>query len=275
MAHTATDEISHEAVAALLGGTHDEILQLVIPDTPGGLRGFLKRSAAQSHPRAYYHLLVTILREATISERRALSHHHDLDLDFLQRWSMAPLELRKPSVLSAFKDKVEFAELLVAVDVLEGAGLCRAAIIARLSEATSPQNLSVAVRSLLAGLEFKSGPLSGNADIVPVASVAALNKAARALRNCSASHIFDVLDGRSSFYVIRPDDPSGMVHLEREEGRWIINDIVGKSNRPVSREVAGSVFEYFESRGILRGVSCRPSQWDSVRRFCRMHHGMM
>lgn len=242
---------------------------------PKGLRGALKRSSKHSHPRAYYQLLAKALNEVSDNERRIFSHQHNLDRDFLELWSLAPADFRSPDFLSIFRDRAEFEELLVSVDVLEKAGLDRAAIISRVSKSNSSKTLSVAVRALLALLEFQQAPVSGDAELGAVKNVAELNKFALLLRNCSASHIFDILAGRSYFYVIRPESPVGMVHLEREDGKWILADMVGKSNRPVSRKIADPVFEYFESRGILRSVSCRPSEWDSVRQFCRMHHGMM
>ncbi|MFZ1743674.1 MAG: hypothetical protein WAT93_12520 [Pontixanthobacter sp.] len=275
LAHVCIEAISDQSITALSYATHDEILRLALGNVPSGLRGALSRSLPKSHPKTYYRLLVAILRAVSESERQALSHQQNLDLDFLERWSLVPSELREPSFLSIFKDTTELEELLFAVEVLEKAGLCRATIISRISNVSSVKNLSVAVRALLAMLEFPKPPLSGNATICAVSNVAELNTFARKLRNCSASLIFDVLDGRAYFYVIHPESPEAMVHLEFEDGKWIINDIVGKVNRPVSREVGQTVFDYFESQGVHRSVSCRPSSWDAVRHFCRFGHGMI
>ncbi|WP_147270808.1 hypothetical protein [Alteripontixanthobacter maritimus] len=213
--------------------------------------------------------MAAILRKASAGERRALSHLRNFDFDFLERWQIAPAELRKPSFLSVFKDKAEIEELLAALKVLNMAGLDQVELLSRISNITSRKKLSVAFRALMSGLKFTDHPLPGNTTIVAVTSVAELCAAARALRNCSASYMFDVLDGRSAFYVMCPDDPVGMVHLEREDGRWVIGDIVGISNRPVTRKLADGVFEYFEHNGVCRTVRCRPSQWDAVRRFCQ------
>lgn len=263
------DDLDVDRVDQLIGGSHDAILNLAVEDVPQGLRGALRRAARKYHPQEFYVELIDVLRTEDVKERRAFSHLAEIDLDLLKRWRLAPPELRCGHFISLFEDVDALAACLKAVETLVEAGISKADAINRLSQVKTKKALSTAFDKLLQKLKFRGFPLAGNPFITPVRTVGELRCIAKFFRNCSASFVFDGLEGRSLFYVLQGEQPVGLVHLEKERGEWIVSDIVGRSNRPLPPSIMMGALEYFEGGGIQHAANFRSSKWDAVRRFCR------
>ena len=269
MACRGCDDLDVDRVDLLIEGSHDAILRLAVEDVPQGLRGALGRAARKYHPREFYVGLIDVLRTEDVKERRTFSHLSGIDLDLLKRWKLAPPELRLAQFLCLFEDVDALTACLTAIETLVKAGISKADAIDRLSQVRSKNSLSTTFNKLLQNLKFRGFPLAGNPFITPVRTVGELRCIARFFRNCSASFVYDGLEGRSLFYVLQGEQPVGLVHLEKERGEWIVSDIVGRSNRPLPPSIMMGALEYFEGGGIQRSVNCRSSKWDAVRRFCR------
>ncbi|WP_170003239.1 hypothetical protein [Pseudopontixanthobacter vadosimaris] len=269
LAFRETADLNADETYELLHATHDRILSLALSEVPQGFRSALSRATKRSHPRAFYHQLHAILSSAEPTERRAFSYLTDLDLDLLSRWTVTPPAMRRWDFVGIFDDVEEIEEFFSAIEVLSSSGICKTVVTERFSSIQSRKALAQAFNDLLSQINFRGFPIAGNVFISPVRSVAELKRLARIFRNCSASYTYEVLDGSSLFYIINELEPRGMVRLEKEQGSWVIADMVGRSNQPLPETIVADVARYFEAAGVSRSSLCRPSRWAGVRKFCR------
>ena len=249
---------------------HTEILRFAIECPPQGLRGALRRSSGQLHPRSFYLELLKALKCLSDQQRRTFATFAELTPDVVHIWNAAPSKLRDGRFLSIFSTRSEFDDVLTAVRRLEKAGLNGDFILERLSSARTRSHVGKSFRTLMDQIKFRGFPTGGNPLIAPIRTVSDLKAVALRLRNCSAGYLFDCLDVHSLFYVIQPDNPIGMVHLEKSRGAWEISDIAGPSNRVLPRSVIDGVLQYFQRIGISSATTGPASDWDSLSRVCRM-----
>ena len=248
---------------------HDQILGWGMTDVPPGIRKALARATKASHPRKFYTLLVEILSNSDAADRARFNRLQALDLDLLRRWKRAPVELRTKAMLDLLPDVDAVDELLAAIDLLAEHGVARQPLLAKLASVGSRKGLAAVFSQAIKELQFPNAPVSGNSDITPVTSIVRLREIGKTLNNCAANYVYEVMNGTSYFYVVDPDNPTAIAHLERESGEWVLTDIVARSNRPVSRARASAIFAYFEEVGIGVSPTCRPSRWSAVQRFAR------
>ena len=253
----------------LVEARHGEILRAAFGSVPEGMRGALRRAGSRAHPRRFYGYLHEILASESRAAIRALIPYLAcVNPSILQRSRALPSDLLSPTLVSALKNSVTAREVSRLVDLLEGAGVDRAAMCRVLSSAKKMDEVIAFASTWSFRAELPAHPVPKTDFYDPIEHASDLKCIASKYRNCMRSMLANVLDGRSAFALIRIDEAEAVAHLVNHQGSWQLLEVCGPNNKPPTAALLAQATNYLKGHGIERRHRFRSdaSKWQPLRR---------
>jgi len=87
--------------------------------------------------------------------------------------------------------------------------------------------------------------------ISPIRTVRELESVARRFRNCLRSFSLETLGGETGFYLYTSKEKAVISYLPRINGTFVIDEIQGPDNTPISDETRADIRQIFTSHGFI------------------------
>lgn len=229
------------------------IVTTYLPATPDGLTEALRKLDGDGWEREDYAKLLDVLK--TPEGTKVLRHAVCIDVAFVRTVAALPAALRRPRILAHVAHQ-RTAELVArsakrAHPTMEPRALTKMAD--RLERAGSGPHL---FRMLIdeIGLEQLAPPPMPGADwLKPLASSHDLHRAALRFENCLKYRVPLLLLGRGAYYEVVGDEPAVVEIVRDGNGLWVIGEVRGHANAPISPALYGRVRAHLDTHGVQRG----------------------
>jgi hypothetical protein len=230
------------------------LTEAFMPDAPLGFVEALRKSEGSGWDPADYRRLQTLLAEGGAAAK-LLRHAVRIDPTLLRILEIMPPPMCRPRIVSLL-EKTELAQLFA-----QGV---RRVLQLRQNDASAPHRLAERLersrttialfRALIAeiGLEVLAPPPVPGADwLVPLASEAKIRDAARRFENCLVGRIGWLLCGHGAYYEVVGDE-AAIVEIVRDKfGMWLVGEIRGHANKPISPALFGKVLAHLQRHGAV------------------------
>lgn len=264
---------AREAADFLSGSRHEAILAAAYGEVPRGFRRALARCGPQPFRRDFYRYLHSILRAEVRPEMRSLiGSLPSIDPVALKVARILPQQLRTPEIVSSVR-KIEHARDLATVYRLFAAhGVPEDAMTQALRRARSWRGLREFARRWSLRVAFPPHPVPAEEGYRPITTGVELKAVGRTFTNCMATYLLEVLDGRSSFALVRKGEAEAVVHLRLRGGGWTLEDIYGPDNDAPDEAVERLAEAHLLQFGIDREVpQFRGRKWSALARLAGQH----
>lgn len=252
----------------LVKARHDEILSSAFGTVPVGMRGALRRAGGRTHSRRYYAYLRQILgSDARPATKALIPHLTRVSPSILQTSRALSDDLQSPTLVSALKNSGTARDVNRLVDLLEDAGVDRAAMCHALTSAKKMEDVIAFAGTWAFRATLPDHPVPQTDFYTPIQHASDLKHLALSYRNCLRSMLCNVLDGRSAFALFRSDEAEAVVHLVNHGG-WQLLEVCGQNNVQPDTKLRAKASDYLKSHGIVQRRRFRSdtSQWQSLRR---------
>ena len=241
---------------------HDQMIKVAFGAVPHGYRRVVARIGQHTQPRRFYPYLAKLLSSpGRIEMARVVRRLPRVTWPRLQILRSLPEDLRHPQLVDVIDNKGQARDLSAVVQLLAEHGACRREMAGALASLRSAEAIPGFALRWSLKIAFPRHPVPASAFYQPITTGEQLQASARRYRNCSRSHLVRIVENRSSFAEFRHDDlGTAVVHLVRDEDRWLLEDVYGPANERPSAALEQAVEAYLEMQGITR---TRPVTFDT------------
>ncbi len=253
----------------LARATHGDILNAGFEFVPEGYRGALGRGDTQPYSRRYYRYLHSLMSSGLRPSMTRLIHCLPrVDPLRLRIARVLPADLRSANLVMAIKNQLIARDVADLFELLREAGADREAMTRALSGAETSDHIRAWAQRWAFRVRLPRHPAPPGDGYNPVRTAEELKRLAVRHRNCMRNYLSNVLERRSSFAVISEGNESAIVHLVRERGTWVVDDVYGSGNStPDSKLVQRAMLHLARYAIVSRDKRSRPFRpWAPLRR---------
>jgi hypothetical protein len=253
---------------------HTELLRSAFGAVPRGLRGALRRSGPQPHPRGYYLRLFQVF---SCREHRRLAsvvgQLPQLDMLRLRIAQQLPEVIRKPKLVMMVDTIPMASDVREMVRLLQVNGMDIESLAGAIDTLPDAARLPALWHRWCEKVPFSSTPIGVSDRYKPVQTGAELRQLAQKYRNCARRFLGQALDGHSAFAEFLGPEGGAVVHLEKFSDAWSLEGLYGRDNMLVSGELQAAAVRYLSERGIRTSErrEALDGEWAVLRRLSRSH----
>ena len=225
------------------------------PEAPRGASEMLRKLRGPGWHVSDYDRLFAVLGDGGHGAK-LLQHAREIEKALLGVLFAVPEPLRRPRIVAQLPD-AHLAEL-AARTAKRVCAPSDARAVNRLADRLERARSSHGLFSMLieeVGLEkLAPPPVPGSEWLKPLATVEAIRSAALRFQNCLAGRIGWLLKGFGAYYEVVGDEPA-IVEIVRDNlGLWVVGEVRGHANAPITKPLALRIISYLEMHGAhLRG----------------------
>jgi hypothetical protein len=219
-----------------------------LPDAPAGLIEALRRISGDLQWNEYG-VLLQLLAEPMAA--KVLRHAEVIDARLIVVLDALPAPLRRARIVAQLPGWYE-ADLVKRAVAIAAARRDRPIAPARIAEqlerARSPQNLYAALLDATLSQETAGQALPAVDWLRPVVTAPDLRRTGLKFRNCLEGYTGRIGRGTYAAYEVLGDEPA-CLGLYRSGGHWVIEQLYGVDNCPVTPELAARVMAFCQAHG--------------------------
>lgn len=252
-------------------GRHDVILRAAYPSVPRGFRAALGRCGPQPFKPSFYRYLHALLTSSVRPEMAGLIRSlPSLDPIRLKVVRALSPDLRLSGVVQALSKPEDARDFSRLVTLLQRAGADRALMVEALSRVRSFEGLRTFATRWSFKLTLPDHPVPDGLGYRALRTTSQVKSVAKSFRNCMAGYVSTALEADVAFSLVEVDGVSAVAFLRRKNGRWRLDDVYGKDNRPPPRACEELAEQHLAKFGIVRvREEYAAKEWSCLRRFTR------
>ncbi len=253
----------------LTSATHDSILCAGFEFVPQGYRGALGRGDAQPYSRRYYRYLHSLMSSTLRPSMTRLIHRLSrVDPLRLKIARILPADLRHVNLVTAIKTQQSARDVADLFGLLQEAGADREAMARALANVDTGDQIRAWAQRWALRVRLPEHPAPPSDEYHPVCTAEELKRLAVRHRNCMRSYLPNVLEQRSAFSIVGEGKASAVVHLVRQRGRWVVDDVYGSGNSTPSPKLVEQAMSHLRRHDIVSRIEQPrlPPRWAPLRR---------
>ncbi len=227
------------------------MLHMVLDGCPDGLVAVLGKIGGRVLPRQRYRVLLELLAEP--KGAKVLWHAEHVRPALIDTLSAIAPPFRLPRLMLALETRADVESLRYAIRVIRRLypTVPDRQIAASLRLVSDRDGLGDWFEGWLNRAPLPNSPWEGSSLLQPLATASALREAAIRYQNCLDEQILNVLSGRRFYYAWIGPTPAVIALRSDPFLGWVVGEMHGAANRPVSGAVRAAILEAFEKHGFL------------------------
>jgi hypothetical protein len=230
------------------------IVSAYLPEAPDGLAEAVRKLDGAGWSGAEFRHLIELLGES--GGAKVLRHASRIDRELVAILRALPAPLRRTRIIAHVPSR-SIADLL-ARGVKRACGVEEREIrrlADRLDRSRSPHGLFRMLIEVI-GLEQLAPPPVPGADwLVPISTVAEIERAALRFENCLKTRIPLLLRGKAAYYEAVGREPAVVEIVRDIQGLWVVGEVRGHANAIISAELWSRIRGHLEAHGArVRGM---------------------
>lgn len=230
----------------------------ILPEAPRGLVEALRKLAPGPFPRADQDILIAVLAHGG-QGAKTLRHVAEITPALLAILKELPDPLRRARIVACLETARQ-AKLLTQAAALaarrETGGVLRVA--ARLERACSRERLFRMLIEAIGLERLAPPPIPGARWFQPLASAAAIRRAALRFKNCLEDRIPMLLAGEAAYYEVIAEEPAIVEVVRLASGVWVLGEVRGHANATIHWDLHRRIQAHLQAHGAVEKPGPHP-----------------